>query len=175
MQDEHTRRACLLYGGLFAVAAAWPGRVHAAEVTAWPRGVPVPDLTAPDLAGVRWSLAAQRGKAVLLNFWASWCEPCRAEMPALQTLAQFYGPDKLTVLALNFKESPVVAERFARRTGLTLPILLDPTGDHARRWAVKVFPTTVLIGADGVARWRVRGEMDWTSPEAARLVDSLVA
>ena len=96
-------------------------------------------------------------------------------MPTLQQLAEFYGDDRLAVLALNFKEAAPVAARFAARTGLKLPILLDPAGEIARRWEVKVFPTTILIGADGLPRWRVRGEMDWTSLEAGRIVEALFA
>lgn len=127
------------------------------------------------MSGRVWKLADLRGRAVLLNFWATWCEPCRAEMPMLQQLADFHGEDKLAVLALNFKESEATAARFASRTGLKLAVLLDPAGDAAKRWSVKIFPTTVLIAANGRPRWRVRGEMDWTSPEAARMVENLIA
>ena len=134
-----------------------------------------PQWEAMDLAGRAWTPESLRGRAVLLNFWASWCEPCRAEMPTLQQLSDFYGDDKLAVLALNFKEAPATAARFATRTGLKLPVLLDPQGDIARRWEVKVFPTTILIAADGRPRWRVRGEMDWSSLEAGRVVESLLS
>jgi thiol-disulfide isomerase/thioredoxin len=147
----------------------------AGEVQAWPARKPAPALEAADLDGGAWSLPALRGRAVLLNFWASWCEPCRAEMPTLQQLADFYGEDRLAVLALNFKEAPATARRFAARTGLKVPVLPDAAGEIARRWEVKVFPTTVLIGADGRPRWRVRGEMDWSGKEAGRLVESLFA
>ncbi|MBI2771479.1 MAG: TlpA family protein disulfide reductase [Burkholderiales bacterium] len=174
MQVGHTRRTWLHYvlaaGGIGALLP--PAR--AGEITPWPAREPVPALEATGLDDARWRLDALRGRAVMVNFWASWCEPCRAEMPTLQILADLYGSERLAVLALNFKESANVAARYVRTTGMALPVLLDPAGEIARRWSVKVFPTTIGIGTDGRPRWRVRGEMDWTSPEAGRLVEGLL-
>ena len=143
------------------------------EVQAWSLRKPIPALEATDLNGKVWRLGDLRGKAVLLNFWASWCEPCRAEMPALQQLADFYGPEKLVALAVNFKESNVKMAQYAKSTGLSLPVLPDPDGDIARRWGVHVFPTTVLIAADGKPRQSIRGELDWTGREAEALLNPL--
>ncbi len=143
------------------------------DVTPWPVRKQVPQLHARDLQGKTWRLADLRGKAVLVNFWASWCAPCLAEMPSLQSLARAQGPDTLVVLAVNFKESAPVAQRFVQRTGLDLPVLLDPDGAIARQWQVKVFPSTVLVGADGRVQAVVRGELDWTGPHAAALVEPL--
>lgn len=170
-----TRRSTLRYALGWSGAALLPAQASAGEVTPWPRGQALPALDALDLEGNRWQLEALRGRAVVLNFWASWCEPCRQEMPTLQQLVDVYGSDKLAVLAQNFKESPATATRFARNAAMTVPVLLDPDGAIARRWAVKVFPTTVGIGRDGKPRWRVRGEMDWSGGEALRLVDDLLA
>jgi thiol-disulfide isomerase/thioredoxin len=175
MEHGLTRRSCLQYALGWAGAGLLAGTAAAGEMQAWPRKDPLPALDAPDLQGQRWVLDALRGRAVLLNFWASWCEPCRQEMPTLQQLVDVYGGDKLVVLAQNFKESPATAARFARSAAMTVPVLLDPAGEVARRWAVKIFPTTVGIGHDGKPRWRMRGEMDWSSPEALRLVDALLA
>ena len=143
------------------------------EVIPWRASQPAPTLQGTDLTGKVWRLADLRGKAVLVNFWASWCEPCRAEMPALQQLADFYGPDKLVVLAVNFKESPARVAQYVRSTQLTLPVISDPDGDLARRWGVNVFPTTVLIAADGKPRQRLRGEFDWTGRDAEILLNPL--
>jgi thiol-disulfide isomerase/thioredoxin len=175
MQDGHTRRHFLFGAGAVAAALALPAAAARLEFEPWPSRRAAPALDAKDLAGRTWTLDSLRGRAVLLNFWASWCEPCRAEMPALQQLSDFYGDDKLAVIALNFKETASVAARFASRTGLKVPVLLDPDGGIARRWEVKVFPTTVLIAAEGQPRWRVRGEMDWTSLEAGRVVERLMS
>jgi thiol-disulfide isomerase/thioredoxin len=127
------------------------------------------------LNGRVWRLADLRGKAVLINFWASWCEPCRAEMPSLQALAQAHGPQQLVVLAVNFKEPAATARRFVQRSELALPVLLDTDGAIARQWGAKVFPTTVLIDAEGRVHAVVRGEFDWSSAQAASLLASLLA
>lgn len=171
-----TRRAFLRSASLCSLAALpFASRAQAGhQVVPWRADLAVPPLAATDLDGRTWRLADLKGRAVLLNFWASWCEPCRAEMPTLQQLAELYGPRELTVLAINFKQSAATAARFVKSTSLTLPVILDPEGALARQWEVSIFPTTVLIGADGRPRGRVRGELDWTGREAERLVAPLL-
>ena len=142
------------------------------EVTRWPG--PVSGLGLLDTTGKSWQLADLQGRAVLLNFWASWCEPCRAEMPTLQQAADLYGPDKLLVLAINFKESAARALQFAKTTGLSLPVLLDSSGKVAGQWGVKVFPTTLTLDSRGRPQQRVKGEVDWTSPAAGKLIEGLL-
>ena len=142
------------------------------EVSPW--AGPVSALGLVDTTGKTWQPADLRGRAVLLNFWASWCEPCRAEMPTLQQVADFYGADKLLVLAINFKEQPARALQFAKTTGVTLPVLLDLKGELARRWGVKVFPTTLSIDHLGKPRQRIQGEVDWTGPAAEKLIAGLL-
>lgn len=144
------------------------------EVSRWPAGEPVPAFQATDLSGKTWRLADLRGRAVLLNFWASWCPPCRAEMPSLQDMAAFYGPGEIVVLTINFKESRGTAARFARASALDLPVLLDPHGDIARQWGVHVFPTTVLIDAAGRPSAVVRGGVDWTGSGGEGLITPLL-
>lgn len=139
----------------------------------WPAKKAVPALVATDLDGQVWRLADLRGQGVVINFWASWCEPCRAEMPSLQALTTTSAPQRLVVLTVNFKESPAVAQRFSQRENLRLPVLPDLQGQLARQWGVTVFPSTVLLGADGRVRSVVRGGLDWSSPEAARLLTPL--
>nr|WP_145545876.1 TlpA disulfide reductase family protein [Variovorax boronicumulans] len=155
------------------LAASTPHAQHA--VAPWPPAQALPAVEAVDLQGRPWRLADLRGRPVLLNFWASWCEPCRAEMPTLQALAELYGPEQLAVVALNFKEAPATVARFVQRTGVRLRVVLDRDGAIARACAVKVFPTTLLIGADGRPRQRLLGELDWTGAEAERLVQELLA
>ncbi len=141
------------------------------EVSQWPG--PVTAFNLVDTSGKTWRPADFKGRAVLLNFWASWCEPCRAEMPTLQQVADLYGPDKLLVLAINFKEKPARALQFAKSTGITLPVLLDVDGQVAKRWGVKVFPTTLTLDSRGNPRQRVQGQVDWTGKAAEKLIASL--
>ena len=149
-------------------------RAEGYEVSRWPPGLAVPPLQANDLQGKTWHLADLRGRAVLLNFWATWCEPCRVEMPSLQQLAEIYGADKLVVLAVNFREGARKITQYVQATGMSLPVLLDTSGEIARQWGANVFPTTILIDTDGRPRQRIRGEVDWTGLEAAALVEPLL-
>lgn len=146
---------CLLLGATGVVRSA-----DGYEVAPAPRGMVVPGTLGTDLTGREWKPADLRGKVVLLNFWASWCEPCRAEMPALQAL-QTRHADRLVVLAVNYKESPEAVRRFVQRQGWTLPVLTDPQGALAKRWGIRIFPTSVLINAQGQPVRVVRGEVDW--------------
>lgn len=155
-----------------AVSPAVPAQGY--QVVPWPARQAVPALSAADLNGRVWRLTDLRGKAVLINFWASWCEPCRAEMPSLQALAQQHGPDQLIVLALNFKEPASTAARFMLQASLQLPVILDPQGVMARQWGIHVFPSTVLLAADGRVQAIVRGELDWTGAQAAQLLVPLL-
>jgi thiol-disulfide isomerase/thioredoxin len=162
----------------FASAALWSGPAAQAqgnEVLPWPTRKPIPAFSGTDLQGKTWHLRELSGKAVLINFWASWCEPCRAEMPSLEALVQFYGPEKLVVLAVNFKESPTVALRHVQRANIGLPILLDTSGQIAREWGANVFPTTVLVATDGRVQGMVRGELDWSGLQAGKLVAPLMS
>nr|WP_319565765.1 TlpA disulfide reductase family protein [uncultured Rhodoferax sp.] len=166
-----TRAWGLVLAMLAASPCVW---AQGYEVMPWTARKSVLELEGVDLQGQVWHLADLRGKVILFNFWASWCEPCRAEMPSLQSLAQFYGPEKLLVLAVNFKESAAIAQRYVQRTDFALPVLLDPAGAIAHAWGVKVFPTTVLVAANGQVRYLVRGELDWTGLQAAKLVEPLL-
>lgn len=142
------------------------------DATAW-RG-PTPGLRLPDLDGTAWDLAAQRGRVVLLNFWASWCEPCRAEMPVLERLARRHEADGLVVVAVNFKERDAAVRRFLAQLPIALPVLLDADGAAARAWQARIFPSSVLVDWRGRARTLVRGELDWTGPAATALVAPLL-
>lgn len=145
----------------------------ACDVSPWPG--PLSAFSLVDTHGKTWRLDDFKGRAVLLNFWASWCEPCRAEMPTLQQVADLYGADKLLVLAINFKEKPARALQFARTTGVTMPVLLDTDGRFARQSGVTVFPTTLMIDPQGRPRQRVQGEVDWTGRAAEKLIAGLLA
>jgi thiol-disulfide isomerase/thioredoxin len=143
------------------------------EVKPWPAGQKTPELRATALDGKVWALKDLRGRAVLVNFWASWCEPCRAEMPSLQALTQLEGDDRLVILAVNHKEPVATIARYVQTTQLSLPVLPDPQGVLAGQWGVSVYPSTVLIGADGRVRSVVRGELDWTGDAARKLIGPL--
>jgi thiol-disulfide isomerase/thioredoxin len=170
-----SRRKVLRMAAVSAAISAWPGFARAGHVVrAWPAGMPTPALALTDTAGTAWSLAALRGKVVVLNFWASWCEPCRTEMPSLELLAGHHKRDGLVVLALNFKEALPAIQRFLALQPVSLPILLDPDGTAAAAWTPGVFPTTVLIDRDGAPRTQVLGDLDWLGADARALIAPLL-
>jgi thiol-disulfide isomerase/thioredoxin len=129
----------------------------------WPQGRPTPALALAAHPDGRWQLAQARGKLVMLNFWASWCEPCRSEMPSLELLAAKYEAQGLVVVTVNFRESPAAIDRFLELMPVSLPILRDADGAVAKAWGVGVFPTTIVVGRDGRARFSRVGEVDWNA------------
>ncbi len=158
-------------------ALAAPALVRAepqAQRRPWPRGTPTPALELPDLDGRRWRLADQRGRVVALNFWASWCEPCREEMPSLQLMAQRHEADGLLIVAVNFREGRGTIRRFMETTSMDLPVLRDAEGAAAKAFGVRAFPSTVFIRRDGQAALSVVGAADWTGEPARSWVKALL-
>jgi len=165
-RDALTALGALGASGVFAASSDASGRGY--DLQSWPVGQGVPPIPPGDGAAPAGSLQALHGKAVLLNFWASWCEPCRAEMPALQTLAERESAH-LAVLTINLKESPETIARFVQATGLTLPVLRDPQGEVARAWGIRIYPSTVLLDRQGTPRGTVRGALDWAGRDGDAL------
>jgi peroxiredoxin len=123
-------------------------------------GEPVPDfrLDTPDGAELR--LSDFRGQAVVLNFWATWCAPCRAEMPDLQALHDAHAATgDLTVVGVDLQESGDSVSSFADELGLTFPLALDRSGDVAERYGLIGLPGTFFIDADGILRARALGQL----------------
>lgn len=170
-----SRRQVLGLSLAAATAALLPGAARAAYlVRPWPEGKAAPALALSDMNGKPWSLAALKGQPVLLNFWASWCEPCRAEMPSLELVATRHERAGLVVLAVNYQEAPPVIKRFLDLRPFSLPILLDRDGAATAAWTPRVFPTTVLIDRHGTPRQSVLGDLDWMGPAARELIEPLL-
>ena len=140
--------------------------------TPWPAAQAAPALDLTDLQGQHWTSDKLKGRAVVLNFWATWCPPCKEELPSLQTLHEMGGGDPV-VIGVNVRETNSHVRRYLASTGMSFPVVLDPQGEQAKRWGVMAYPTTLLIAADGRVRWRVVGEVDWSDPEAGRWIASL--
>ena len=171
------RRAGLVRGVALGASLVLPWRFAAAAhvVRAWPAGRPAPSLNVVDLDGKPWRLAAFSGQVVVLNFWATWCAPCRVEMPSLDAMAARRGREGVVVAAVNYKEAPDVIRRYLERAPFKSQILLDPDGDATVNWTPRVFPTTVLVGRNGRPVHVVVGELDWDGEDAKALLDPLVA
>jgi thiol-disulfide isomerase/thioredoxin len=140
----------------------------------WPAARPTPALDLPTWEGSRFNLAEARGKVVLLNFWASWCEPCRSEMPSIELLAERFAKEGLVALAVNFRETDAALRRYLAEWPITLPILRDADGAAARAWGFRGFPSTAVVGRDGRAVFSVTGEVDWAGREARQWITAVL-
>ncbi len=140
-----------------------------------PEGEAIPDQPLYGLFHDYRKFSEFRGKPLIINVWASWCGPCRAEMPSLELLAARHAADGLQVMAVNFRETDAAVARFVDQTALSLPVLRDLDGAVAASYGVRVFPGSVAIGRDGRARFFVVGEVDWTGPDARRWIAPLLS
>ena len=152
---------------LFLVAGA---PAHALQP--WSGGPP-PALQLKDLDGASHRLEDYRGQVVLLNFWATWCGPCRAEMPSIERLRGSMAGKPFAVLAVNVGESERQAREFAQKLPVRFTILLDRDTSVARAWGARILPATYLIGPDGRIRYRYFGELDWSSAAVRSRIEAL--
>jgi peroxiredoxin len=144
-----TRRwlgALALVGAVIAGTAA----------TAWAgvgKGQKAPDFALPTLKGPTLSLASLRGKVVLVDFWAQWCEPCKKELPELDKLAKSYAGKGVVVLAVNIDKQRGNAERLVKQLGLGLDVLLDPAGSVAASYDPPKMPSSFVVDKKGIVRF----------------------
>jgi cytochrome c biogenesis protein CcmG/thiol:disulfide interchange protein DsbE len=128
-------------------------------------GSPAPQIALPIVGGGTSDLTAHRGKVVLLNFWATWCEPCKAEMPALQQLADELRDRPFILYSIDLQEDAPQVEAFQRQYGLRLNALLDENGDVVRAYGVRALPSTFVIDKQGVLRLKRIGQLPAGGPE----------
>ena len=169
----------MLLGAAVGAAAYWSRAAPAGRPAAFPvsrpaEPIPASELELLDLSGRTIRLRDLRGRVVLLNFWATWCEPCREEMPALETLARELGPRGLTVVGVNFKESRTAIEAFIQEQKLAFPMLLDAAGQAAERYQVFALPATFLVDRRGMVVGTVLGVRDWVGPDARAYLGQLL-
>ena len=137
-------------------------------------GVEAPNFELEFLDGKSRALSSYRGQVVFLNFWATWCPPCRAEMPSMQILQDRYKVDDLTVLAVVLQEPRAAVEKFVAEYELTFAIPLDTDGRVAAMYGIRSIPTTYIIGRDGTVIAGAIGGRDWASDEAFEFFDAIV-
>ena len=149
------------------------GAAHGGELKPWTGGA-TPSLSLNDPAGKVHDLAAYRGKVVLVNFWATWCAPCREEMPSMQALRQRLEGKPFEVLAVNLMESEEKIAAFREAELIDLPVLMDRDGAAAKRWKVRMLPISFVIDRRGAIRYQLVGEADWTTPDITSAIERLL-
>jgi len=149
-----------LLAAVLLCAAAVAHAAPQADLKAWTGG-PAPALSLKDLEGTAQALQAYRGKVVVLNFWATWCEPCRDEMPSFNKLRQSFAGKPVVVLAVNVGEGEGRIAEFLRKVPVDFPVLLDRDAAVSKAWKVRLLPATFILGRDGRVRYSYAGERDW--------------
>jgi peroxiredoxin len=145
------------------------------NLTAYSRGPKPPEFNGRTSDGRTVSLASLRGKVVLLNFWATWCQECRPEMPLFERLHRDFAAQGLTVLGVNAREGTSAIQGYAKELGLTFPLVLDPKGEVNAAYGVIGLPTTFFVGRDRRAVALAVGAREWASAPARKLIQALLA
>lgn len=143
-----------------------------AGLAKWTGGKTAP-LALADADGREHRLDDWRGKTVVVNFWATWCEPCREEMPSLDRLRTRLERNGLVVVAVNVGESPQRVARFVKDTPIAFPVLYDREGATAKSWKVRGYPTSFVIGPEGRIRYYYVGELDWARDDVVRTIEKI--
>lgn len=138
-------------------------------------GDEAPNFKLRDLAGNVMSLSQLRGKVVLLNFWATWCGPCRVEMPAMEQLYRTFPRGEFEILAVSTDpQGAAVTRPFQKRMGFTFPILHDSEYRVGLTYGARTIPITFMVDRHGIVRQKIFGARDWDSPEARDLIYALM-
>jgi len=149
------------------------GLAIAKDLKPW-NGDRTPPLELKDLSGRMHRLADYRGKVVLINFWATWCEPCRDEMPAMQALKTKLGGKPFVVLAVNVAESEVRIDDFLRTMPLDFIVLHDRDSSVMKAWRVKALPASFVVGRDGRIYYSFTGEFEWADDKVVKVISGLM-
>ena len=132
------------------------------------------DFSLPLLAGGSAGLSAYRGKVVVLNFWATWCPPCRAEMPSMETFYRRFKAQGLEILAVDGGEDAAMVRQFIQQNGYTFPVLLDRDNAVNSRYGISAIPTTFILDRSGKIIATVMGSIRWDDPKVTAAFDTLL-
>ena len=138
-------------------------------------GFPAPDFTFPDLKGQQISLSGHRGKVVLVNIWATWCPPCRQEMPSMQKLYERFQGEDFEILAVSIDSiGREAVAPFMQSLSLTFPALLDPKEDIRTLYKITGVPESFIIDKGGIVVEKIIGPIDWATPQAFQFFQDLI-
>jgi thiol-disulfide isomerase/thioredoxin len=137
--------------------------------------MPAPDFSLAGLDGQRRSLSSHRGEIVLLHFWATWCAPCRKEMPALHALEQRFAEHDFELMYVNVdRGNKAAVEKFMHGIGQHVHTLLDPDGEVRKIYEIRALPASYIVGRDGKIIGKIIGERDWAGSQASNLLKTLL-
>jgi thiol-disulfide isomerase/thioredoxin len=178
LSQAHSAPACLAtrFGALLLALCGLmlgAGAAQGGELKPWTGGA-TPPLALKDPAGKAHNLAAYRGKVVLVNFWATWCAPCREELPSMQALRGRFAGNGFEVLTVNLMESEETIAAFRESELIDLPVLMDQDGAVARRWKVRMLPKSFVIDRQGAIRYQLLGAANWIGPDVAPVIERLI-
>ena len=153
--------------------------VTAAAMAEGPLLTPMPDqpaapdfeLTGPE--GTVYSLDSMRGKPIIVNFWATWCPPCRAEMPSMQRAWEQVEGEGILIMAVNVGEDAATINEFIKTVQVDFPLPMDLDSKVTQRWPMRGLPTTFVVDPEGRLVYQAQGERDWDDPELLDLVRAL--
>ncbi len=138
-------------------------------------GLEAPELVVSDPSGKAFTLAELRGSVVFVNFWASWCQPCRDEMPSIQALYNQFRNDRLfRMVTVLYRDEYPKASAYLQSSSFDLPVYIDADGRSARSYGVTGVPETCIIDKKGVLKEKVIGPSDWNSPQAVAFISNLM-
>ncbi len=132
---------------------------------------PFPELSLTSLDGAQASTQAFRGKLLVLNVWASWCPPCRKEMPSLERLGKIAGGGRFAVVGMSIDGDAKIAREFLTQNGITFRNFIDPNKKIADALGVRAYPETFLVAPDGKLVRKIMGEQDWSSPAMLQVLE----
>jgi len=167
------RRATQALVSLALVAACCAASAAGGELKPWSGGA-TPSLALRDLQGKEHKLADYRGKVVLLNFWATWCDPCREEMPSMQRLQDKLAGKSFAILAIDYGEGAPRIQDFLKKVPVRFTVLLDRDTSVATAWKVKVLPTTLVLDPQQRIRYSVVGDLEWDSQSVEDTIKKLL-
>ena len=159
-----------LLGSANAQSPSAAGGLH--TLAALPERSQAPDFKLIDTRDKVYTLSAYHGQVVLVNFWASWCEPCRKEMPSLQRAWEKLRAQGVLVLAVNWGDDAPTVDKFLQEVPVDFPILLGWDDEMIARWSIQGLPTTFIIDPQGRLAYRVAGELEWDDPQ---ILDKVLA
>ena len=149
------------------------GAAQARELKPYQGGA-TPPLALKDIAGNLHKLEDYRGRVILVNFWASWCPPCRAEMPSMERLKEKLAGKPFTILAVDMGETPDVVSAYIKTVHTDFAVLLDSDGHTLKNWKVFAFPTSYVIDATGKIRYALFGSTEWDEADTLQKISDLL-